>query len=104
MSRKPWQNAKWIKRRSEILLKRNVCESKYCNSNKNLQISHNDRSSRWTSSYMELRDDEITVKCAKCHLAFHKGIELCSCGGWKKIHFPTCLKCKSKKMEIIKIE
>tara|TARA_Y100001951_G_C11233557_1_gene236079 strand:- start:550 stop:894 length:345 start_codon:yes stop_codon:yes gene_type:complete len=91
-----WNTKQWKNRREEILLCKSACE--WCGSRTRLQIAHKDKSKIFSfERYSEMRDEDIRVLCASCHLAHHKGLELCpKCHGWKKERWSTCYKCFKK--------
>lgn len=95
MARSPWQSKGWKEKRLEILSRRPKCE--WCDKTTKLQIAHKDITSRWTPNYLELKDKDIMVLCAGCHLGHHKGLNKCPCGNWKRIRSKTCWTCRPKK-------
>ena len=96
MSRSPWQSKEWKEKRSLILMNRPNCE--WCGKDTKLQIAHKDRSSKWTPNYMKMKDEDILVLCAGCHLGMHKGLDLCpKCHKWKRASFPYCFTCNEKR-------
>ena len=91
-----WNTKQWKERREEILLIKSACE--WCGSRTRLQIAHKDK---WKKTgferYSEMKDGDVMVLCASCHLANHKDLDLCpKCHGWKKEHYNMCYKCFKK--------
>ena len=96
--RKPWQTKEWIQKRKEYLIGKN-CEQ--CNSEKNLVIHHpQKKNSLTTEGYTSFKG--IIILCNRCHLAHHKGMNLCpECKKkYKKMRYDTCWNCKPEKDEL----
>ena len=91
-----WNTKQWKERREEILLIKSACE--WCGSRTRLQIAHKDKERKTGfERYSEMKDGDVMVLCASCHLAHHKGLNLCpECHGWKKEIWRQCYKCFKK--------
>ena len=91
-----WNTKQWKERREEILLIKSACE--WCGSRTRLQIAHKDKWKKTSfERYSEMKDGDVMVLCASCHLANHKDLDLCpKCHGWKKEHYNMCYKCFKK--------
>ena len=91
-----WNTKQWKERREEILLIKSACE--WCGSRTRLQIAHKDKERKTGfERYSEMKDGDVMGLCASCHLAHHKGLNLCpECHGWKKEIWRQCYKCFKK--------
>jgi len=102
VSTKPWQTARWKKRRAEVI--KDSCEICGATADERTLCIHHHTvfpGEEGFERYMMMLESDIQTLCKGCHTNVERGLVRCSnCERrWHKPQYPTCWDCSGKKDE-----